>query len=147
MTVSTGRASLETGTAARERPPVGRTELGTVSIADQVVAKLAARAAVEIPDAGGAAPRVLGRSLDGVVGARETSLTSLPSASVDVDGSEVVLDLQISVRWPASVPDTAAQVRQHVANRVRALTGLRIMEVQLEVTDLVTHLAPPPRVS
>lgn len=147
MTGRTGQARLKAGPAARGRPPVGHTELGTVTIADQVVAKIAARAAVEVPDAGGAAPRVLGRSLDGVVGARETSLTSLPKTSADVNGSEVVVDLQISVRWPACVPDTAAQVREHVANRVHALTGLHIMEVQIEVTDVLTHLAPPPRVS
>ena len=58
-----------------------------------------------------------------------------------------MLDLQISVRWPASVPDTAAQVRQHVAARITELTGLHVTEVQITVTDLVTHLAPPPRVN
>ncbi|MGI8668007.1 MAG: Asp23/Gls24 family envelope stress response protein [Jatrophihabitans sp.] len=131
----------------RPSPPVGRTEWGLISIQDRVVATLAARAAVEIPDAGGAAPRILGRSLDGVLGTRDTSLDSLPKTSADVDGSQVVLELQISVRWPASVPDTAAQVRRHVAARVTELTGLQVTEVQIQVTDLVTHLAPPPRVS
>jgi uncharacterized alkaline shock family protein YloU len=125
----------------------GRTELGVVSIDDRVVAKLAARAAVEIPDAGGAAPRLLGRSLDGALGTRSTSLSSLPKATADVDGSMVVLALQISIRWPASVPATAARVRQHVTDRISELTGLKVTEVQIEVTDLVTHLAPPPRVS
>lgn len=130
----------------RPIPSVGRNEMGVISIDDRVVAKLAARAVVEIPDAGGAAPRLLGRSLDGVLGARDTSLDSLPKTSADVDGSLVVLELQISVRWPASVPDTAAQVRRHVASRISELTGLRVGEIQIEVSDLVTHLAPPPRV-
>ena len=90
---------------------------------------------------------VLGRSLAGVPGARGTSLESLPKTFAEVDGSLVLLELQISVRWPASVPDTAAQVRQHVAARVTELTGLRVGEVRIQVTDLVTHLTPPPRVS
>lgn len=142
---TTTAADLEqTDTAS---PRVGRTELGMVSIDDRVVAKLAARAAVEIPDAGGAAPRVLGRSLDGVLGARDTSLDSLPRATADVDGSLVVLGLRISVRWPASVPAVAAQVRQHVTDRVKELTALDVTEVTIEVTDLVTRFAPPPRVS
>lgn len=127
-------------------PGVGRTELGTVSIDDRVVQKLAARAAVEIPDAGAAAPRLLGRSLGGVAGVRESSLTGLPKASADVDGSRVVLDLQISVRWPASVPTTTRRVREHVRDRVGELTGLTVTEVTIEVTDLVTHVNPPPRV-
>ena len=45
--------------------PAGRTELGMISINDRVVEKLAAGAAAEIPDAGAAAPRVLGRSMTG----------------------------------------------------------------------------------
>lgn len=126
---------------------VDRSELGMISIDDRVVAKLAARAAVEVPDAGGAAPRILGKSLDGLQGVRDTSLNSLPKATAEVDGSVVVVDLQISVRWPACVPEVAAHVRQHVAKRVHSLTGLHITEVTIEVTDLVTRLSPPPRVS
>ena len=131
-----------------ESPPgVGRTELGTVTVADRVVARLAARAALEISDAGGAAPRILGRSLDGVKGTRNTSLDALPRATADVDGSVAVLSLELSVRWPASVPATTAAVRAHVAARITELTGLTVAELRISVTDLVTHLTPPPRVN
>jgi uncharacterized alkaline shock family protein YloU len=126
----------------------GRTELGLITINDRVVAKMAARAAAEIPDAGAAAPRVLGRSVTGaaVVGARTTSLTGLPKASADVDGSVVTLDLSISVRWPASVPEVTSAVREHVCSRVSGLTGLTVAEVSISVTDLVTRLPGPARV-
>ena len=127
---------------------MGRTELGLITISDRVVAKMAARAAAEIPDAGAAAPRVLGRSVTGaaVVGARTTSLTGLPKASADVDGSVVTLDLSISVRWPASVPEVTSGVREHVCTRVSGLTGLTVAEVSISVTDLVTRLPGPARV-
>ncbi len=76
--------------ASDTRP--GHTELGTISINDRVVEKMAARAAVEIPDAGAAASAVPG-PLDGrrlgALGARQTSLTDLPKTSADVDGSRV----------------------------------------------------------
>jgi uncharacterized alkaline shock family protein YloU len=126
----------------------GRTELGLITINDRVVAKMAARAAAEIPDAGAAAPRVLGRSVTGaaVVGARTTSLTGLPKASADVDGSVVTLDLSISVRWPASVHEVTSAVREHVCSRVSGLTGLTVAEVSISVTDLVTRLPGPARV-
>ena len=128
--------------------PPGRTELGMISIDDLVVEKMAARAAVEIPDAGGAAPRVLGRSLPGAgaFGTRQTSLTALPRVSADVDGSIVILDMSISVRWPASVPEVSSAVREHVRSRVSDLTGLTVTEVVIAVTDLVTRLPAPPRV-
>jgi uncharacterized alkaline shock family protein YloU len=125
--------------------PAGRTELGLISIDDRVVEKMASQAAAEIPDAGAAAPRVLGRSVTGAaaLGARTTSLTALPKASAEVDGSVVVLDLSISIRWPSSVPEVASAVREHVRARVSELTGLTVTEVAISVTDLVTRLAPP----
>ncbi len=132
--------------AAGSRP--GRTELGMISINDRVVEKIAARAAVEIPDAGAAASRFLGRSMAGAsaLGARQTSLTALPRTSVDVNGSQVILDLSISVRWPASVPEVTDAVREHVRSRVTELTGLTVTKVSISVTALVTQLAAQPRV-
>jgi uncharacterized alkaline shock family protein YloU len=141
--------SLDTLTSTDNR--VGRTELGLISINDRVIAKIAARATVEIPDAGGAAPRVLGRSLGSLAGAgtagiRGTGLDTLPKSSADVDGSLAVLDLSISVRWSASIPAVTAAVREHVRKRITDFTGLNVLEVQIIVTDLVTHLPPVPRV-
>ena len=142
MTAGTG-----TGVAVLSSRP-GRTELGVITINDRVVEKMAARAAVEVPDAGAAAPRVLGRSVTGAaaLGVRPTSLTALPKSSADVDGSTVILDLSISVRWPASVPEVTSAVREHVRGRVHELTGLTVTEVAITVTDLVTRLPGPPRV-
>jgi uncharacterized alkaline shock family protein YloU len=142
---------MTVGTAAALAVPssrAGRTELGMISIDDRVVEKMAARAAAEIPDAGAAAPRVLGRSVTGAaaLGARTTSLTALPKASADVDGLIVILDLSISVRWPVSVPEVASAVREHVRSRVKELTGLTVAEVSISVTDLATRLPGPSRV-
>lgn len=125
----------------------GRSELGAVTIDNRVVAKIAAHAAVEVPDAGAATPRILGRTVGaGVPGVRQSDLSSLPKVSVDVDMSVVALALSISVRWPASVPDVAAQVRGRITQRLAELTGLTVTEINLSVTDFVTDLAAPPRV-
>jgi uncharacterized alkaline shock family protein YloU len=142
---------MTAGTAAGlavPRSQAGRTELGVISINDQVVEKMAAQAAAEVPDAGAAAPRVLGRSMTGAaaLGARATSLTAPPKASAEVDGSIVILDLSISVRWPASVPEVTSAVREHVRSRVKELTGLTVAEVSISVTDLATRLPGPSRV-
>jgi uncharacterized alkaline shock family protein YloU len=131
-----------TGDIAEQAPPglarPGRTELGTIGISTRVVQKLAARAATEVPDAGAAAPRVMGRSVTSAtaLGARQTSLTGLPKTSARVDGSTAVLDLSISIRWPASVPAVSTAVREHVRHRVTTLTGLNVTDVSISVTDL-----------
>ena len=52
----------------------------------------------------------------------------------------MALDLSISVRWPASVPEVTSAVRDRVRRRVRALTGLTVSDVDISVTDLVTQL-------
>ncbi len=134
--------------AAEADSDSGHAELGRISIDDSVVVKIAAQAAVEIPDAGAAAPRVLGRAVSGAgaLGVRQTDLHSLPKVSADVDGSLVRLDLAISVRWPSSIPQVTAAVREHVIRRVTDITGLEVTEVRIEVTDLVTSIAAPPRV-
>jgi len=139
---------MSTATDVEPVARAGRNELGTISIADGAVTKIAARAAAENPDAGAAAARMLGRVVPGAghLGVRGTDLQGLPKTSVDVDGSKAFVTLELSVRWPAPVPDVTAQVRHHVRDRVRELTGLDVAEVHIVVADLATDIAPPPRV-
>lgn len=139
---------MSTATDVEPAARAGRNELGTISIADGVVTKIAARAAAENPDAGAAAARMLGRVVPGAghLGVRGTDLQGLPKTSVDVDGSKAFVTLELSIRWPASVPDVTAQVRHHVRDRVKELAGLDVAEVHIVVADLATDIAPPPRV-
>ena len=127
---------------------VGRNEYGTIVIRDDVVAKIAAYAAAEIPDAGAAATRLMGRAIPGGgrLGLRATDLAALPKTKAEIDGRSTFLSVELSVRWPASVPATTAQVRRHVGERVQELTGLTVREVNITVADLATNIAPPPRV-
>jgi uncharacterized alkaline shock family protein YloU len=146
MAVAQPHPQMSTGIEPATR--AGRNELGTISIADGVVSKIAARAAAENPDAGAAAARMLGRAVPGAghLGVRGTDLEALPKTSVEVDGSKAFVTLEISVRWPASVPEITGQVRRHVRDRVRELTGLDVDEVHITVADLATDITPPPRV-
>ncbi|MFD2766252.1 Asp23/Gls24 family envelope stress response protein [Micromonospora eburnea] len=125
-----------------------RAELGKLHIHDRVVEKIAARAAQEIADAGSASPRVLGRALPGAgrFGIRRADLDAAASASAYKEDSVTRIELSISVRWPASIPDVTAQVRDHVRTRVSDLTGLQVHEVGITVTDLVTGGAAGSRV-
>ncbi|GAA2593430.1 hypothetical protein GCM10010399_25060 [Dactylosporangium fulvum] len=117
---------------------------GSITIADTVVAKLASRAVLETADAGAAAARMFGQVIPGAehLGFRQTDLTGLPKASAQVDGNVAFIELVISVRWPASVPQVTAAVRQHVRDRLTALTGLTVAEARIVVTDLVTEIPP-----
>ena len=154
MTLTPTRAPDTTavaGTAATqsgEQSKVGRNELGTIAISSRAVAKIAALAAVEIPDAGGAAPRVLGRSLPGAghLGIRGTGLDSLPKVNADVDGGLGFLDVELAVHWPAPVAHVADAVRQHLHDRVGEFVGLEIREVNIDIVELLAN-SPSTRVS
>jgi len=139
-----GGTGAELETAVRP----GRNEFGLISVADTVVTKIAARAAAEHPDAGAAAARMLGRTVPGAgrLGVRGTDLDALPKTTVEVDGSKAFVNLEIAVRWPASVNEVSRQVRRHVQDRVQELTGLQVDEVHIVVSDLATDITPPPRV-
>lgn len=137
-------SSTDTGPPAQ----AGRNELGTISITDRAVTKIAAQAAAENPDAGAATVRMLGRAIPGAgnLGVRSTDLDALPKTTVEVDGAKAYVSLEISVRWPASIRTVTEQLRGHVRDRLAALAGLDADEVHIVVADLATDITPPPRV-
>ena len=113
-----------------------------------MVRKIAAKAAAENPDVGAPATRVLGVALPGVagVGGHDSDLDGLPKTSVEVDGTQAFIEMEISVRWPKSVAAVTGHIRSHVRDRVGELTGLDVKEIHLTVADLVTDIPTPPRV-
>lgn len=147
-----GSANRRTGPApvggAGEPARIGRNADGTISISDAAVTKLAAHAAAEHPDAGAAAARLLGRAMPGAghLGVRGTNLHALPKTSVQVDRSKAFIELELAIRWPRSVPEVTAGVREQVRTRLNELVGLSAEEVHITVAELVTDLTAPPRV-
>lgn len=121
----------------------GRNPYGRIDVDSSVVAKLASRAAVEVPDVGAVATRVLGLE---VPGGRSTELGELPKTTATVDGSLAFVSVTISVRYPTSVRAAAQQVREQIQDRVGQMTGLSVREVDVKVPALVTDLPTPPRV-
>ena len=107
---------------------------GRTTITPEVVAKIAVRAAEEVDAVDAVRRSGLGRLLHG--GAERVD--------VEVERRSTVIDLVISIRYPAPVATTAAQVRRHVQERVAALTGLEAAEVHLEI-DRLTTPGPPTR--
>ncbi|MEP6599811.1 MAG: Asp23/Gls24 family envelope stress response protein [Actinomycetota bacterium] len=147
---STSSATSATAVGPRhDEPPAGpgRNELGAVTLTERVVSKIVARAVTEVPEAGSAKPRILGRAVGaGVPGVRQTQLGGQPKVSVDVDLSVATVEVSISVRWPASIPAVSAAVRARIIERLDELTGLSITDVRIHVTDVVTAVAAQPRV-
>ena len=114
--------------AARLPAPEQR---GQTAIADRVVTRLAARAVAEVEQAGGAA-----RQLIGVAIGRQTG-EGMARVSARIDGRLAMIELRLSLAYPAPVRALTREVRRHVIERVTGLTGLEVRHVDIEVARLL----------
>jgi uncharacterized alkaline shock family protein YloU len=126
---------------------IGQNELGRIEVEPRAVEKVAAFAALEIPDAAGAAGRLLSRAVSGAVlgasglGRRKPVIGRLPKVSADVDGGLAFLEVELAVCWPAPIGKVTEAVRQHLFQQVRAQLGLEVSEVNIQVVELLTEAA------
>ncbi|MFE7173517.1 Asp23/Gls24 family envelope stress response protein [Streptomyces sp. NPDC057616] len=94
---------------------------GANRITDRVVSKIASQAA---------------REALGVLPAAATA----PHATVVVHHGSVRIRVHLDLAYPADIGARCAEVRRHVALRVRALVGMEVPEVAVHVERL--HLTP-----
>lgn len=113
---------------------------GRTIIADRVVERIAAQAVAEVDRATGVARQILGVALS------STDEHTRARVSADVDGGIVSVRVVLAVIWPNPVRAVTRQVREHVTTRVQELTGLRVADVDVRVSELLTTTAPPGRV-
>ena len=111
---------------------------GALTIADRVVEKVAGQAAIEVDHVTGVPRRVLGQTLGKV------KADSHARASAKVDGSIVSVSISIAVEYPTPVRVVAAEVRRRVVEQVRALCGLQVVEVHVDVPHFYTEAATHP---
>ena len=104
---------------------------GRTTIADRVVARVAAQAAAEIGHTGGAARQVAGMAMG-----RESG-EGLARVSARVDGHLALIEMRLTVDYPVPVRTLTREVRRHVIERVAGLTGLEVRHVDIEVARLL----------
>lgn len=114
-----GRAPGPTATATAPE------DRGRLEIAEQVVERVAAIAACEVPGV-----RRVGSGLEGVVGRR------YPKVRAQVAGGHVRVRVDVAVGWPAPLARTAAAVRTRVRERLSALVGLTVDVVDVTVATV-----------
>lgn len=121
---------------AQERSGQLATGDGSTSIADVVVQKIAGLAAREISGVyalGGGTARVLGAIRDRIPGA---SASAGQGVSVEVGEKEAAVDLEVVVDYGVSIADVAKSVRRNVITAIEQITGLSVVEVNINVNDI-----------
>ncbi|MBC7344529.1 MAG: Asp23/Gls24 family envelope stress response protein [Clostridia bacterium] len=112
--------------------------IGSIHIADEVVAVIAGLAATEVEGvasmsggfAGGIA-EALGRK------------NLARGVKVEVGEKEAAVDLSIIVRFGVRIPDVALKIQENVKKAVESMTGLKVVEVNVHVQGVAFEKEEP----
>lgn len=112
------------------------TEHGDTSIADQVVQKIAGVAAREVAGVyamGSAAGRAISNLSQRIPGSKPNVSGGV---SVAKGERQTAVDVSIVVEYGVSIPDVSQQIRESVISAVEYATGLEVVEVNINVSDV-----------
>ena len=108
---------------------------GRTVVADTVVATIAGIATREVDGVhsmGGGASRAVGAVRDRVAGSSDPTR----GVKVEVGEKQAAIDLDVVVLYGTEIADAAAGIRSHVADAVERMTGLEVVEVNINVRDV-----------
>jgi uncharacterized alkaline shock family protein YloU len=111
-------------------------ELGSTTIADAVVTKIASIAAREVRgvhDLGGGMARAIGGVTRSVAAGLDERMQGV---GVEVGEREAAVDLTVVVEYGESIPRIANALRENITRRIEGMTGLTVTEVNIDVNDL-----------
>jgi uncharacterized alkaline shock family protein YloU len=111
-----------------------QTDRGGTTIQSTVVAKIAGIAAQEVDGIrmGGGTSQAVGGFLGNITG----SGGQTQGVSVEVGQEEAAVDLTMTAEYGKSIPQFSEAVRRNVINRVESLVGLRVTEVNINVSNV-----------
>ncbi|MFC4585126.1 Asp23/Gls24 family envelope stress response protein [Sphaerisporangium corydalis] len=132
-----GGASAGLGRAAAD-PGFSTGVRGRIKVADEVVEKVAALAALEITgvaDLGGDFERAL-ESVRDRIGVGSKRAGQGVSARIDDEQATVAVDVTIVIEYGHIVMEVAGDVKANVARTVSHMLGMRVVEVNVTVDDV-----------
>lgn len=106
-------------------------ELGSVKIADDVVAMIAALAATEVEGVTAMAGNVTNELLSRV-GVKNLA----KGAKVEVTGKKVKVALAIIIGYGYNIPATCQGVQTRVKNAIQNMTGLEVSDVNIRIAGI-----------
>ncbi len=112
-----------------------QTSEGCCIISEDVIATIAATAAVEVPGVAGMATRLT--DIRGLVG------SSVGKAVAVVNNeNETVVTLYINLTEGVRIPEVAGQVQRAVKSAVQSMTGKPVTKVNVHIAGIVLEEAP-----
>ena len=109
-------------------------DIGTGKIGDDVVALIAAFAAMEVEGVSGMAG---GLTMDAVSRGGMKRLGK--TVKVEISGDGVSADLSIELVYGYSIPETCSKVQNRVRTAIENMTGLEVLDVNIRVAGIKMH--------
>ena len=106
-------------------------ELGEVKIASDVVAVIAALAAMEIDGVHAMAGNMTNELL-GKLGMKNLS----KGVKILMEGGIVRVDMMVVVNYGYSIPEVSEQVQERVSQQIENMTGLSVSEVNVRIAGV-----------
>jgi uncharacterized alkaline shock family protein YloU len=107
---------------------VEQKELGSIKIADEVVAIIAGLAATEVEGIAGMSGGIAGGIAE-ILGAK--NLTK--GVKVEVGEREAAISMFVIIEYGARIPDVCWEIQEKVKGAVETMTGLNVIEVNVNV--------------
>ena len=129
---------IENPTSATSAAHRLQTQDGKVTVADSVIQKIAGMACREVGGVhamGSNAGRTFGairEVMPGALGAPNVT----QGVGVQVGETEAAIDLEIVVEYGVSIADLAQSIQRNVKQAVEGMTGLQVVEVNINVDDV-----------
>ena len=108
------------------------TELGSIRIADEVVAIIAGLAATEVNGVAGMSGGLAGGIAE-ILGRKNLS----KGVKVEVGEKEAAVDMFIIAEYGVRIPDVAIQIQENVKAAIESMTGLNVVEVNVHIQGVV----------
>ena len=121
----------DTKLSTQDTSAVKKESNGTITFANEVIATIAGLAAVDIPGVAG----MSGGFVDGfteLLGRKNLS----KGIKVEVGTEEVAVDIAIVVEYGTPVPEIAQNIQMAVMKSIETMTGLKVVEVNLNVQGI-----------
>ncbi|MFJ5657363.1 Asp23/Gls24 family envelope stress response protein [Streptomyces microflavus] len=123
------------GNAATSGGSAGDGVRGRTTIADGVVATIAG-IAIRDTDGVHSVGKGASRALGAVTGRVSGSPSSGRTVKVEVGEKETAIDVDVEVEYGVPIHELADRMRKHVIDAVETMTGLEVVEININVFDV-----------
>ena len=105
--------------------------IGSVQIADEVVAVIVAIAATEVEGVA-----AMGEKITNEIMSKVGIKNLAKGVKLSIDNMKVSVEVKLTVEYGYNIPATCAKVQEKVKNTVENMTGLTVTDVDVRITGV-----------